>query len=698
VPDPLADFLDASVAAALWKWARGLGGTVRLPSQRWKSGGSTGAVLTAVFVGLPGPDGRPMDRKWIVKVLPAGMEYEAGRHEAAWHSNENFSEQHFVRQPVVYFPVGDDDERFLMLQEVAGDLIDYRPLSEESLELRAEVGAAVVRLMLQSWNGKRWPERPEISRAIVANYLGWELRTKIGEIEDWAVGNGLVSRGQEWIDGPGERLPNPIGMVLTGLSVHRVIVDYIWGLTHGDLHQGNVLVPYSELMSGEPVEAFSSRIRLIDLAGFDPAAPLTRDLVTLSLSLAAVEFGSGRGMDDSEALLQTLLDGGVSGRPLNGLAGRVRAVLSAVDSVPGSLRGEWRAQYLLSLLAGALAHTTYENVGDAGRRWFFTLATRAAAEFIGFAERHRMIPPEPENGDQPDQIVVGVVFVESDRAAAFALRDQLRDYAKENRRPWDVYFLRRREENRSATDDELRNPHDLLLCFLSPAGLGDMACRREIEAALSRGVPVIAIRSDFESSTLDDPDGAPVVDLAGDDAAGFDELIGRIEEVASAKRVESQILTDLEQSEEEERRAEGAQRRRFGFFNREQRVRLEEERRRAGPLARTARPEPPELTGTTVSPRNVRLVNEAPSIPAATFHDRVTEMHQVEDAIADVAVRLIVVAGEVGAGKTAFAAEMRRRLALGEAAVAVDAVVYLSADGYRDHRGHRPVRSGREPR
>lgn len=681
--DPLADFLGASVAAALRKCARGLGGTVRLPSQRWKSGGNTGAVLTVVFVALPGPEGRPMDRKWIVKILPVGMEQEPGRHEAAWHTNENFSEQHFARQPVPSFPVGDDDGRFLMLQEVAGDLIDFRPLNEVSPELRAEVGAAVVRLMLQSWNGKRWPDRLEVSRAIVANYLGWELRTKIGEIEDWAVGNGLVSRGQEWIDGDGEWLPNPIGMVLTGLSVRRVIVDYIWGLTHGDLHQGNVLVPYSELTSGEPVEALSpSRIRLIDLAGFDPAAPLTRDLVTLSLSLVAVEFGSERGVDDSEVLLQTLLDGGMSRRPLTGLADSVRVVLSAVDPVPGYLIGEWRAQYLLSLLAGALAHTTYENVGDTGRRWFFTLAARAAAEFVGFAERHRMIPPEPENEDQPDQIVVGVVFAEADRAAALALRDRLRGYARD-RRPWDVYFLRRREENRSATDDELRSPPDLLLHFLSVTGLGDIACRREVEAARNRGVPVIAIRSDSESSTLDDPDEAPVVDLAGDDAAGFDHLIGRIAEVASAKRVQGQILEDLERSEEEERRAEGAQRRRFGFFNREQRVRLEEERRRAGPLSRTAGPEPPELTGTTVSPRNVRLVNEAPSIPAATFHDRVTEMHQVEEAIADAAVRLVVVAGEVGAGKTAFAAEMRRRLALGEAAVAVDAVVYLSADGYR---------------
>ena len=682
MPDPLADLLDASVAAALRKWVQGLGGTVRLPSQQWESSGSTGAVLIAVFVGRPGPDDRPVDRKWIVKVLPAGMEQEAGRHEAAWHNNENFSEQHFVRQPAIYFPVGDDDGRFLMLQEVAGDLIDYRPLSKLSPELRAEVGAAVVRLMLQSWNGKRWPEHLEISRAIVADYLGWELRTKIGEIEDWAVGNGLVARDQEWIDGPGERLPNPIGMVLTGLSVHRVIVDYIWGLTHGDLHQGNVLVPNSELMSDEPVEDLSSRIRLIDLAGFDPAAPLTRDLVTLSLSLVAVEFGSDRGMDDTGALLQTLLDGGMSRRPLTGLASRVRVVLSAVDSVPGYLKGEWRAQYLLSLLAGALAHTTYENVGDAGRRWFFTLATRAAAEFVEFAERHRMIPPEPENEAQPDQIVVGVVCAKADQTAVLERLDELRMYDG-NRRAWSAHLLRRPEENRLATDDELRSPRDLLLHFLSLASLGDNACRSLVTTALSREVPVISVRSGAENSTLDDPYDVPVVDLVGDDAAGFNELIDRIAKVASAERVQRRIIAGLAQSEEEERRVKGAQRRRFGFFNREQRVRLEEERRRIGPLSRTARPEPSELTGTTASPRNVRLVNEAPSIPAATFHDRVTEMHQVEDAIAEAAVRLVVVAGEVGAGKTAFAAEMRRRLASDEADVAVDAVVYLSADGYR---------------
>jgi hypothetical protein len=683
VPDPLADFLDAPVAAALQKWAQRAGGTVSLPSQRWKSGGSTGAILTAIFLELSGPDGRPTIHKRILKVLPARMEQEAGRHEAAWHSNEEFSAKHFARQPAVCFPVGDGDQRFLMLQEIAGDLVDYRPLKEVSPQLRAEVGAAVVRLILQSWNGKRWPEHPERSRALVSDYLRWELRTKIGEIEDWAAGNGLAARGQQWIDGDEERLPNPIGMVQTGLSVHRVIVDYLWGLTHGDLHQGNVLVPYVERPPGELAEPLTpQQIRIIDLAGFDPAAPLTRDVVTLSLSLAAVEFGSGHGVGDAEELVQTLVSGGERRRAANGVAGQVRAVLSAADSVPAPLRGEWRAQYLLSLLAGALAHTTYDNVGDDGRRWFFHLAARAAAEFIEFAGRTHMIPPEPETEDRPDQILIGVVSADADRAAAFALRDRLVHYAYD-RLPWTVHLLRRREENRSATDKELRSSPDLLLHFLTVASLGDFGCRREVELALSGGVRVIAIRSDPEGATLDDPDGVPVVDLVSDDAAGFGKLLEHIAQVASAKRVQSRILEDLERSEREEQRAEGTQRRRFGFFNREQRVRLEEERRRAAPTVSPARPEPPELTGTTVSRRDVRLVNEAPKISDATFHDRVTEMHQVEDAIADAAVRLVVVAGDVGSGKTAFAAEMRRRLALDNAAAAVDAVVYLSADGYR---------------
>ena len=58
-------------------------------------------------------------------------------------------------------------------------------------------------------------------------------------------------------------------------------------------------------------------------------------------------------------------------------------------------------------------------------------------------------------------------------------------------------------------------------------------------------------------------------------------------------------------------------------------------------------------------------------------------MHGVEDAIADASTRVIVVHGEVGTGKTAFAAELRRRLAAPDPRIEVDAVVYLSADGYR---------------
>ncbi|MEU1249092.1 NACHT domain-containing protein [Micromonospora arida] len=681
MPDELAEFLGSDVAAALRIWARGAGGTVRLPSQRWQSSGSTGAFLTAIFLELPVRHDGHTVRKQIMKVLPAGMEVEAGRHEAAWQSNPSFAKRHFVSQSASYFPVGDG--RFLMFQEVAGDLVDYRPLSALPEELRTHLCAAAARLMLRSWNREDWPERPSISRAVVADYLRWELRTPIGEIEDWAADSGLAVPGQEWIGSHAERLPNPIEMVLTGLSTRRVVIDYLWGLSHGDFHQGNVLGPYAGLSLSElPDPAVSDEIRIVDLAGFDPAAPLTRDLVTLSLSIAATELQSANGKNVADTLLRTLLDGGMRNhRRTNGVSATLRAVLSAVDVVPGSLRGEWRAQYLLSLVAGALAHTTYENVGASGRRWFFQVAARAAAEFIQFADRTAMIPPEPEFTEQPDQILVAIVSAGSDREVALTLRDDLVAYASD-RLPWTVYLMQHREETRTSSKVQLRCP-DVLLHILSFASIVDVGCRREVTTAISGRVPVITVRTNVRVTPLDNQQGVSLIDLAPDSAIGFTDLTDRIAALASSEMVKRRIETDLKQTEEEEERAEGAQRRRLGFFNREQRVRLEDERRRAGPAHHTDRSDTHDLTSTRVSVRRVRLINEAPNIPAAGFHDRVTEMHQVEDAIADAAVRLIVVSGAVGAGKTAFAAELRRRLAFGEAAVTANAVVYLSADGYR---------------
>ncbi|MGC5286698.1 NACHT domain-containing protein [Micromonospora sp. DT231] len=681
MPDQLAEFLDPIVANALRKWAQGKGGTIQLPSQRWQSSGHTGAVLTAIFLELPKGRGERAVRKQIVKVLPAGMELEAGRHEAAWQSNTPFAKKHFVSQAYSYYPVGDG--RYLMFQEIAGDLVDYQPLATLPPEDRPDVCAAAAQLVLASWNGEDWPMRPPISRAIVADYLRWELRTPIGEIEDWAANCGLAAPRQEWIDSYGERLPNPIGMVLTGLSTRRVVVDYVWGLSHGDFHQGNILTPHVKpSQGGSAGPRNSDEIRIVDLAGFDPAAPLTRDLVALSLSIAASEFPAANRDGQAEVLLRTLLDGGTkNSQPTSRVTAALDAVLNTTSIVPGSLRGEWQAQYLLSLLAGALAHTTYENVGASGQRWFFEVAARAAAEFVQLAQRTAMIPPEPESAEQPDQILIAIVFSSRDLEAAVRLRDLLIAYASEVM-PWTVYLMRHREDNGASSQIQLRCP-DVLMHLLTFDGVVDVRCQREVTTAISGRVPVIAVRTDARVTPMDYQQHASLIDLSLEDEDGFPELTRRVAEFASSEVVKRRIEADLKQASEEEKRAEGAQRRRLEFFNRELRVRLEDERRRAGPVPSAGRPAPQDLARTTLSARSVRLINEAPNVPAAKFHDRVTEMHQVEEAISDVAVRLIVVSGAVGAGKTAFAAELRRRLAFGKATAVANAVVYLSADGYR---------------
>ncbi len=53
--------------------------------------------------------------------------------------------------------------------------------------------------------------------------------------------------------------------------------------------------------------------------------------------------------------------------------------------------GEWRAQYLLSVLSTALLYTSFDRVRAEGQRWFFRLAARAGAAFL----REQGVPLPP---------------------------------------------------------------------------------------------------------------------------------------------------------------------------------------------------------------------------------------------------------------------------------------------------------------
>jgi tetratricopeptide (TPR) repeat protein len=666
--DPLAAFLDPEVASALRRWATSAGGVVDLPDHKWQASGFTGAVVTAILFKVARPGGGWLSRKQIIKVIPAGKEWETGLHELAWLQNTEFAERYLVRQ--MGQPCEVRDGRYIMFQDIAGDLLDYRPVDKLSPEMQEAGCAAVARLVLTEWNGDRWPDRVMLDRDAVDNYLRHELPEPIERIERWAEVHGLARPGDEHVRG--DRLPNPIAMVRSGLSVRHVVFQYMYGLSHGDLHRGNILVP-------DALPLQTDRIRIVDLAAFDPAAPLTRDLVALCLSAAAAELGVTPEASGSEDLVRLLLAG--TGEP-SGPAGSgriLRAVLRAAGQ-PAPFRVEWRAQYLLSLLAGALAHTTYRNHSAAVQRWFFNVAARAGGEFLRFAEEWDMIPAEPGADEKPEQVIVSIVSAAADRAAAYELQHRLTSVAKAKALNWTIHVLQHREEVGESPRSGLSRP-DVVVVLLSERSIIDPGCKREIRAAWTGAIDLVGLCTDEIEVPHDDLRDAPVLEY-GDE--GFADLVRRITEISMQGRVGRMLEEKLSRTEAEERQADGTQRRRLAIHNREQRVRLEDElRRRSAASRHRDAAGHADLTEETISDGRVRLVNQAPSVPAAEFHDRVSEKHRVEGAIADASTRVVVVHGAAGVGKTAFAAELRRRLAAREAEAEADAVVYLSADGYR---------------
>ncbi|MER7007493.1 tetratricopeptide repeat protein [Dactylosporangium sp. NPDC000555] len=679
--DPLASLLDPQVAEALREWAMAGGGVVQAPSPGWSASGYTGAVVAVILFEERRPDGAWSSDKQIIKVIPAGEERETGLHEEAWRHNQSFAKRHLVRQRGRPWPVGDG--RYIMFQDIAGDLLDYCPVDRLDGDVQAVCCAAVARLVLTDWNGNRWPDRPTRTRKLVGDYLRHELRKRIDKIEQWAEQQGLARPGEQWVGAPtaddGERLPNPIAMVRTGLSAQRVIVQYLWGLSHGDLHRGNILVPVPEPAPGDPPAPLEvDQIRIVDLAAFDPAAPLTRDLVELSLSFAAAELEGPARPDAAEVLLRVLLDGTGRPGPAASPTGDALRSIHRGAGQPRSFLIEWRTQYLLSLLAGALRHTGYKNHDDATRRWFFRVAARSTAEFLRFAEQRQLIPVEPAAEEAPEHVVVSLVSAVSDRPAAYTLQKQLERHAEAGGLSWTVHVLLHTEERGAAPDAGPRSP-DVVVYLLSERSVVDHGCRRELDAAKAGGFPVIAVRTDATTMRLGDRQD---VVQAGPD--GFAELTRRVAELSLTEQVRRQIAEKLAQTEAEAERAAGPRRRRLDAYNSEKRVRLEDERRRtAGAGPRRDEPVPSDLTAVTVSAHHVRLVNEAPAVAEGEFCDRVAAMHGVEDTIGDASTRVVLVYGASGAGKTAFTAELRRRLAAPRPRAAVDAVVYLSADGYR---------------
>ncbi|MEV6637357.1 FxSxx-COOH system tetratricopeptide repeat protein [Actinoplanes sp. NPDC051470] len=375
--EELARVLGGPAASALSRWAEANGRAVRLTRPVWRAGGYTGAKLAAINVRQPGG----ADVKLVLKVCPAGVyaREPAAHRRAQAASAAAFITDHLVDQPFDPYPVGDGGH--LMFQDVAGATFGLTPLTQVPDVHFDKTCGIIVQSVLRDW-------APHVVRSVemtTAGFLDRELHGALeggGSIHDWATALGLFEQDTSWFLEGSDRtnpLPNPV-LMAAGRIGGAITFDVSTGASHGDLHLENVLVPV------ERDQPQAENFRLVDLSTFEADAPLSRDPVTLMLSVIAQTVDELR-MEEQDALLDFVLHPWTAGSPR--LTGYLRTTLNTIheagyESLKIMRQGDWRSQFLLSVLAGAMLFACYENLTPRGRWWYFRLAAHAGRRFLQF--------------------------------------------------------------------------------------------------------------------------------------------------------------------------------------------------------------------------------------------------------------------------------------------------------------------------
>ncbi|MFI6328509.1 hypothetical protein ACIBBG_09485 [Micromonospora chersina] len=384
---------DPLVTAALTDWAAGRSGRAKPLPGAPHLHGRTGAALFAIlltrsFAGLR------RTTKLLVKVLPAGpTSREAGRHEEAWHSDPGFAKRHLVEQYGSWYPVADD--RHLMFQRFAHDGDLAQTVDELDGHDLVEAAQRVIDGVLNDWNAVDLDVPREDGLQIEETTAGAYVRRELSAMDSLAEARDAVIRlgldpAADWLAVDGRALPNPLRLLDADGPLAPTTVLYVAGRSHGDLHGGNALIPVS---SGGGPDA--SRFRLVDLSNFEHRAPLTRDLVALTLSTILRHLPDLPARQAGE-LLRCLIDPDGHQSPWLPpvLTPLVRAVHQIGIAYATGWVPQWRAQYRLSLIGYALICTTFDNVAPAQQRWCLRLAAEAAEAYRREA-RPGWTPPAP---------------------------------------------------------------------------------------------------------------------------------------------------------------------------------------------------------------------------------------------------------------------------------------------------------------
>ncbi|MGI5164282.1 hypothetical protein ACQEU3_08010 [Spirillospora sp. CA-253888] len=407
---------DAAAYHALRRWAEREGARLVLPDVRWRrTGRYTGAELCTIWL----RDRANLHRELLIKICSRteGVAEDAGR-AAIERDTPEFSRRRLVPQayPGIDFlggPLG-GQERYILFWEVVGELRRLRTLGESEGGALTEGCRQLVLVMWRELN--RMNERTGWLAASEPVPVREYLRAELGGALDAGTGRERADR----LTGPnadrthltedGRNLPDPVATVLNGSAADLDQITYLSGAIHADLHLDNVLVPYS--FTGEPTFA---DLQLIDVGGYQKGAPLSHDIVTLLLSVVGRELstrqrqapGSGLQPNEASALIDLLLGDPHAVPPVTLpqiLSEPILGVRQAAEEVlDGRMAGVWRRQYLLSLAGQALACLAYDDIGDAGHRWFLQLAARALEAFREEAgEPDPVVVPQPTPSPERD--------------------------------------------------------------------------------------------------------------------------------------------------------------------------------------------------------------------------------------------------------------------------------------------------------
>ncbi|RZU76031.1 ATP/maltotriose-dependent transcriptional regulator MalT [Micromonospora kangleipakensis] len=377
--DRLAEALGNGPAAAVVRALKLVNQRIQIDVSEWKAQGYTGARLAAVEISLDRAE-HPRPRRCIAKVCPPGVGRPESEHhqealERSW--NADFAERHLVQ--LAFGPVECPDGEIVIGQQIAGGSLSLmQTLAKLTGTDRVDACRTVRAALLEDWTGRDY----STPRLALPSMLQSELRG--GLLPDW-----LLAPTIGWIETAEDGvLPNPLALTSAAGPSTKGPLACLAGRTHGDLHVDNILVP---TIDGIPRPA---AFRLIDLATFDNAAPITRDPATLLVSILATEART-MGAAQQNALLEYVL------RPRPTVGRQLPADLTdVVDTLrdPGDApfihagyQEMWAEQLPVSLLASALLHTTYRSIGPPGRWWCLRLAARLA---------HTMVTQQPEGAPQ----------------------------------------------------------------------------------------------------------------------------------------------------------------------------------------------------------------------------------------------------------------------------------------------------------